>query len=114
MKLKTTVTLALLSVIIMSMLPGNRIIITTGTRRSFIDVDRYQEIFRDMISEHMINENSGYHMVGGPGCIVEVDVAQYGSCFCYQTQRLSSKLIFTSLLGSNVFIKKVNETTIAG
>ena len=31
-----------------------------------------------MISEHMINENSGDHMVGGPGCIVEVDVAQYG------------------------------------
>ena len=87
-----------------------------------------------MISEHVINENSGDHMVGGPflyllsfyifiifiqvggpGCIVEVDVAQYGWCYCYyQTQRLSSKLIFTSLLSSNVFIKKVNETTIVG
>ena len=45
-----------------------------------IHVDRYQEIFRDMISEHMIDENSGDHIVGGPGCTVEVDVAQYGSC----------------------------------
>ena len=67
-----------------------------------------------MISEHMIGENSGDHMVGGPGYIVEVDVAQYGWCYCYQTQRLSSKLTFTSFLSSNVFIKKVNETTIAG
>ena len=69
-----------------------------------------------MISEHMINENSGDHMVGGPGCIIEVDVAQYGWCYCYyQTQRLSFKLIlhfFT--FSNNVFIKKVNETTIAG
>ena len=47
-----------------------------------IDVDRYQEIFRDMISEHMMDENSGDHMVGGPGCIVEVDVAIYGWCYC--------------------------------
>ena len=68
-----------------------------------------------MISEHMMDENSGDHMVGGPGCIVEVDVAQYGWCSCYQTQRLSSKLIFTSLLlVAMFFIKKVNETTIAG
>ena len=33
-----------------------------------------------MISEHMINENSRHHMVGGSGCSVEVDVALYGSC----------------------------------
>jgi len=51
---------------------------TKDTRELETTFVKYQEIFRDMISEHMIGENSGDHMVGGPGCIVEVDVAQYG------------------------------------
>ena len=50
-----------------------------------------------MISQHMINENSGDHMVGGPGCSVEVDVALYGLCKVDQTQRVSLKLIFSNL-----------------
>jgi len=51
---------------------------TRDTRQLETTFVKYHEIFRDMISQHMINENSGDHMVGGPGCSVEVDVALYG------------------------------------
>ena len=41
-------------------------------------VVEYQKIFRDIISAHMVDQDKGDYMVGGPGCTIEIDESQYG------------------------------------
>ena len=41
-------------------------------------VIEYQKVFRDLISDYMMDKNSGDYMVGGPGCTIEIDESQYG------------------------------------
>ena len=36
-------------------------------------VVEYQKIFRDIISAHMVDQDKGDYMVGGPGCTIEID-----------------------------------------
>ena len=46
-------------------------------------VVEYQKIFRDMISEEMMDQGSQDYMVGGVGTTIEIDESQYGSYKIY-------------------------------
>ena len=49
------------------------------THLSPMTVVEYQKIFRDIISDHMIDRDKGDYMVGGPGCTIEIDESMYGA-----------------------------------
>ena len=44
---------------------------------SAVTAIEYQQLWRDMVAEHMAKETSGY-MVGGPGTTIEIDESMFG------------------------------------